>query len=163
MGLALAHYGLNTALQPGGASQACHGIQVHSVQTVSTDGRQGPASPLLCSGSRAGKHVQVCVHGGIRSSTGSVILIIEFMSPATLQCKYFTYLTHLILTRALRGGDRPFFQICNKQKQCPQLQLACTGAPTHSSRSPSQVFYITPPNAPTHPTLPSIPALLIIL
>lgn len=150
MGLALAHYGLNAALQPGGASQACHGIQVHSVQTVPTDERQGPASPPLCSGSQAGKHVQVCVHGGIRSSTGSVILIIEFMSPATLQCKYFIYLTHLILTRALRGEDRHSSRFatnrsnalgCSEPAQVP-LPTAAGAHPKSSTSLPAMPQHV---------------------
>lgn len=146
----MAHCGLNTALKPAGASQACHGIRVHSVQTAPAGGRQGPASPLLCY-RKPGRdacgcaNVQACVHRGIKSSLGG-IKIIEFMSPATLRCKYFIYLTHLILTGALFG------------KGCHSSRFATSRSNAHSHSESSPVC---PPTATgPHPKLstPSSPS-----
>lgn len=120
------------------------------------DGR-GP--PLLCSvrEARQGMRVQVCVRGGMKSSTGSII-IIGFVSPATLRCKYFICLTHLIPTRALCGGECHSSRFATNRSnalrcsESAQVRLP-TAAGAHAKHSTS--LPLTPP---THPTFPSHPS-----
>lgn len=147
-------YGLIAALQPGEASQACSKY----TQSKPCPRMEGRGPPLRCSvwEARQGCVCKCACTEVLKSSAGSTI--IESVSPATRQCKYFIYLTHLIPTRAPCGGDCHSSRFATNRsnalccRQSAQVRLP-TAAGAHPELSTS-----LPPIPPTHPTFPSHPS-----
>lgn len=81
---------------------------------------------------------------------------------ATLPCKYFIYLTHLLPTRALCGGDCHSFRFATNRSKALSCSKSAQILPTAAGAHPKLSMSL--PLGPQHALyFPHIPALLIIL